>query len=154
MQLELKEEKPGFLQNLLVATKLFIPALPARLIPRLRLIDKLDQGLGCRLTLVSALAGFGKTTLLAKWLQLQKQTGAPQVNQSNSAVDCFTMAWVSLEESDNEPALFWKYVLTALEQAQPGLGAPLVDQLLAVADQPLQPILTHLINRVLDYYQP
>ncbi len=144
----------SFLQNILVTTKLFVPALPARLIPRLRLIETLNQGLERKLTLVSAPAGFGKTTLAAKWLHLKKADEAARTNPTKPNTLPFKAAWVSLDESDNELYLFWKYVVTALEYSQPGLGAPLLDQLQRAVDQPIQPILTNLINRVLECDQP
>jgi len=65
------------------------------------LVDRLTQGTGRKLTLVSAPAGFGKTTLLAEWLA---------ANPDNT----HTATWVSLDEIDNNPTLFWTYVITAL----------------------------------------
>ncbi len=76
----------------LLTTKLYVPPASPRLVPRPRLIRQLDEGLrlGQRLTLVSAPAGFGKTTLLSDWL---RQVERP-------------VAWLSLDDSDNDPVRF------------------------------------------------
>jgi LuxR family maltose regulon positive regulatory protein len=86
-----------------VVTKLRAPRLGRDHVPRPRLLRLLDQGERCRLTLVSAPAGFGKTTLLAHWAGT---TGRP-------------VAWLTLDESDAEPAPFWRRVLEALERGLP-----------------------------------
>src|SRR5215469_15964378 len=87
-------------------TKFFVPAAPHALVNRPRLFSLLDEGRRRPLTLISAPAGFGKTTLLSAWVQAQKP-GNPHV------------AWVSLDEADNDPVRFWSYVLTALDRVQP-----------------------------------
>ena len=74
----------------LVATKLYVPRLRPGVVARPRLLDRLGGG---RLTLVSAPAGFGKTTLLASWLA--------------QAEDGRSVAWLSLDASDEDPASFW-----------------------------------------------
>jgi len=143
-------EKESFLQNIVVGTKLFVPVFSHHLIPRPRLMDILNQGLERKLTMVSAPAGFGKTTLLAQWLHLNKEIGSEHTYAFKASTPLVKVAWVSLDESDNALNLFWKYVITALEYAQPGLGAPLLAQLQSAIDRPIQPILTVLINRVLE----
>jgi LuxR family maltose regulon positive regulatory protein len=77
----------------LVQTKLYVPRLRRRLVARPRLSDRLRRGAEARLTLVSAPAGFGKTTLLAEWL------AAAHMERS--------VAWLSLEESDRQAASYW-----------------------------------------------
>ncbi len=88
--------------NDLLQTKLFVPATQPNLVPRAhilaRLTDRLNQG--SKLTLFSAPAGFGKTTLGANWLQ---ESG-------------IQVAWVSLDEEDDDPARFMAYLLAALRQ--------------------------------------
>ena len=84
----------------LLQTKLYIPRRRPSLIARPRLIDKLNQGLNKELTLISAPAGFGKTTLVIEWLQ---QCDLPA-------------AWLALDEGDNDPVRFWAYVTAALNQ--------------------------------------
>src|SRR5215467_15680404 len=97
----------------LLATKFFMPASSHSLIPRPRLISQLNESLHHSLTLLSAPAGFGKTTLLSDWIQL-----VPSLKP--------LVAWISLDEGDNDPARFWTYVLTALDACQPGLCTQLL----------------------------
>jgi LuxR family transcriptional regulator, maltose regulon positive regulatory protein len=85
----------------LVTTKLRVPRTRPNLVARPRLRDALATGEERPLTLVSAPAGFGKTTLLAEWLE------------DRSGDERF-VAWLSLEESDNDPARFLTYLITAL----------------------------------------
>jgi LuxR family maltose regulon positive regulatory protein len=85
---------------------LYIPPLRANLVPRPRLIARLEAGLEGRLTLISAPAGYGKTTLVAEWLQ----AGGHRV------------AWLSLDENDNDPRRFLAYLLAALRQVQAEIG--------------------------------
>jgi LuxR family maltose regulon positive regulatory protein len=95
----------------LIATKLHIPPSPADLVPRPHLLQALDTARESpqRLILVSAPAGFGKTTLVAEWLRHVGE-GA---------------AWLSLDRDDNDPLRFWRYVVTALQTADPGIGRSL-----------------------------
>jgi ATP/maltotriose-dependent transcriptional regulator MalT len=128
------DESPLFHDQLL-ATKFFIPSSSHALIPRPRLIELLNMGLKYPLTLVSAPAGFGKTTLLSTWaLSLPPER--------------LRTAWVSLDEGDNEPVLFWMYVLTALDSQQPGLCTQLITYLQTQQTPPLHSVLQTLINRI------
>src|SRR5436190_55952 len=128
------DESPLFHDQLL-ATKFFIPSSSHALIPRPRLIELLNMSLECPLTLVSAPAGFGKTTLLSTWL-MSLPPKHPQI------------AWVSLDEGDNEPVLFWMYVLTALDSQQPGLCTQIITYLQTQQTPPLRSVLQTLINRL------
>src|SRR5579864_6887475 len=110
-------ESAGLHDQLLV-TKFFIPSSSHALILRPRLLTLLMKSLEVPLTLVSAPPGFGKTTLLSSWIHSLPPERA-------------RVAWVSVDEGDNEPVLFWQYVLTALERALPGLCADLVAYLRA-----------------------
>lgn len=106
------------LTNTLLQTKLNVPVLRRRLVERPRLLERLDRSTGAAVTLVSAPAGFGKSTLVASWLSRAAGAGDRRV------------AWVSLEHADNEPAIFWSYVITALHKAVPDVGEgslPLLD---------------------------
>lgn len=88
----------------LVATKLHIPTARPALVTRRRLLRLLDVGAATRLTLISAPAGFGKTTLLAEWLAQTRTDWA--------------VAWLSLDAADSDPALLWRGVVTALHGAR------------------------------------
>src|SRR6185437_765404 len=94
----------------LLETKLHIPRWRRSLVARPRLSERLSRGAESALTLVSAPAGFGKTTLLAEWLAVAA-TGERSV------------AWLSLDQRDNDPALFWTYLVAALNTGVPGVGS-------------------------------
>ena len=140
-------------QNVLVATKLLVPALPQRLIPRHHLMETLEQGLERKMTLVCAPAGFGKTTLLSQWLHSIQETSQTRPAQTRSKLDSLKVAWVSLDETDNDLVLFWQYVMAALEYAAPGLVNLLVEQLQTTSEPLVQSILTLLINRIAESEQ-
>src|SRR5437899_7030591 len=124
-------------QNQLLATKFFMPVTSHPLIPRPRLASLLDESLKRPLTLISAPAGFGKTMLLSSWAQSLPASQA-------------LVAWVSLDEEDNEPRLFWTYVLSALDQQQAECFTPLLKHLQSPEAPPLRYVLTALINGMLD----
>lgn len=128
-----------YLEDQLLATKFIMPVASHSLISRPRLMALLDEGLK-PLTLISAPAGFGKTTLLSTWGQ--------SLLASRSLV-----AWVSLDEGDNEPRLFWTYILAALDQQQPGRFAPLLKRLHSPQAPSLRYVLTALINLLVDNTQ-
>ena len=89
----------------ILVTKLFIPTTRQQLVSRPHLIEQLNQGLDRKLTLVSAPAGFGKTTLVCHWLQNFQENQAIKV------------AWLSLDEEDNDPNRFLTYFISALNKA-------------------------------------
>jgi LuxR family maltose regulon positive regulatory protein len=95
----------------LLTTKLYIPPPRPNLVPRPRLVERLDDGLrlGHKLTLIAAPAGFGKTTLATEWLYSEGQ-----------AVSSRSIAWLSLDEGDNDPARFFTYLIAALRQLDAG----------------------------------
>ena len=101
------------------------PPLRANLTARPRLQARLDNGLqpGQRLMLIAAPAGFGKTTLIAEWLAaLSARTAAPRA------------AWLSLDEGDNDPVRFIRYVIAALQLIDPALGEATLDLLTVAVD--------------------
>ena len=108
----------------LLDTKLYAPRPRPSLVNRPQLIEKLSRGTQHTLTLVSAPAGFGKTTLLAEWLAASRAT-----QQS--------VGWVSLDEADNDSVSFWTYVIAALQTAVPGIGSSALAVL--SASQPQSP---------------
>ncbi|HEY4034638.1 MAG TPA: AAA family ATPase [Ktedonobacteraceae bacterium] len=121
------------IQSQLLATKFYIPVAPGTLIWRARLCALLDESLKHPFMLVSAPAGFGKTTLLSAWARSQLASHA-------------RIAWVSLDEEDNKPQLFWSYVLTALGKLQPERFTALLTELQSLQSPPLKYLLGELIN--------
>jgi len=118
----------------LLTTKLYIPPVRPELVSRPRLIQRLNQGLYRKLTLVSAPAGSGKTTLLSEWVaQIQHPA-----------------AWLSLDEGDNDPARFWAYLIAALQTIHEGIGKAALAALHASQPQPppVEALLTSLINEI------
>ena len=112
----------------LLATKLFVPSNRPELVTRSRLIDQLNEGLHCKLTLISALAGFGKTTLVSEWVDtLQKD------NDKENRI-----AWLSLDEGDNNPTRFLTYFVTALNQMDQILLAGFSDGAMIALDMTLR----------------
>jgi LuxR family maltose regulon positive regulatory protein len=95
----------------LLATKLFIPRARQNLVSRLHLVARLNQCLSHKLTLISAPAGFGKTTLISAWAQELPQP----------------VAWLSLDEADNDPTRFAHYLVAALQQIDPAIGRDVLD---------------------------
>jgi LuxR family maltose regulon positive regulatory protein len=119
----------------LIATKLFVPKVRSQVVPRARLLERLRRGAESRLTLVSAPAGFGKTTLLAQWLG----------NRQDERQGERHVAWVSLDPTDSEPSSFWAYVVSALQAAVPGVGSSALE-LLASPAAPVEGALTAVVN--------
>src|SRR6202521_3384908 len=119
----------------LLETKFYVPKWRRGLVPRPRLSDRLNRGAESKLTLVSAPAGFGKTTLLADWL-------------AAVAVDGRTVTWLSLDQSDNHPASFWTYLVAALQTAEPHIGASAISLLQSRQPPPIETILATLLNEL------
>ncbi|RKY23192.1 MAG: hypothetical protein DRP83_09620, partial [Planctomycetota bacterium] len=121
----------------LLTTKLYIPPPRPNLVPRPRLIERLNAGLHRKLTLVSAPAGFGKTTLLSEWIHCRGAVTAP-----------LQVAWLSLDEGDNDPARFLAYLVAALQTVEPGIGAGVLTALQSPQPPPVEAALTALINDI------
>ena len=104
----------------LLATKTYLPIPQAQWIDRVRLVERLNDGLSNhhRLILVSASAGAGKSSLLAEWAAVVSDTNAPR-----------TVVWVSLDAEDNDPIRFWTYCLAAIQTRFPGEMQALIDAL-------------------------
>ena len=129
-----------------LVTKLYIPPVCSYQVPRPRLVERLTAGLACKLVLVSAPAGFGKTTLLADWAA----THTPPRR----------VAWLSLDEADNQPVRFLTYLIAALQRAHESIGRDVaeidfdrVDDSPSTADW-VQVVLTTLINQVCAVAEP
>ena len=119
-------------RDVLLATKLYVPASRPDLVPRPRLADRLDEGLARGLVLVCAPAGYGKTVLLADWA---RRGGHPA-------------GWLSLDAGDNDPARFWRHAVAALDRARPGLGERVAPLLGPSAPSSFQALVTALINEL------
>ncbi len=118
----------------LVATKLFVPTLREGVVERRRLSERLERGATSKLTLISAPAGFGKTTLVAAWLAAR--SSGPQA-----------VAWLSLDQTDNEPTTFWTHVMVALQKAVAEKGAASL-QVLQPGQHANDLVLTSLVNEL------
>ena len=126
----------------ILTTKLYAPPIRPEFVPRPRLIERLNEGLrqsqgfGRKLTLISAPAGFGKTTLISDWLQ-QSQVPA---------------AWLSLDEGDNDPTRFLVYLVAALQTVPategPNIGEGVLAVLQSSQSPPIESILTALLNEI------
>jgi LuxR family maltose regulon positive regulatory protein len=118
----------------ILATKLYIPPPRAKIVLRPRLIERLDEGLsaGGKLTLISAPAGFGKTTLVSEWV-----AGCQR-----------PVAWLSLDDRDNDPIRFLKYLITALQMISENMGAGVLSVLQSPQPPPIESILTALLNDI------
>ena len=118
----------------LLRTKLFVPPVRPNLVPRPRLIERLNQALelGHKLTLVSAPAGFGKTTLVSEWV-----TGSDR-----------PVAWLSPDDGDNDPVRFLTYLVAALQMIKENFA----ERVLSLLQSPQPPrtelILTALLNEI------
>jgi LuxR family maltose regulon positive regulatory protein len=129
----------------LLTTKLYIPSTRPEIVHRTRLLEQLNEGLHRKLTLISAPAGFGKTTLVTEWLD-SLRLDAKKENQIENRI-----AWFSLDEGDNDPTRFLAYFITALNQIE-GIDAALGKGALSMLQSPQPPptesILTSLINEL------
>ncbi|TXT53588.1 MAG: ATP-dependent transcriptional regulator [Candidatus Thorarchaeota archaeon] len=120
------------METLLLQTKLYVPLPRPDLVARSRLVERLDEGLTRKLILVSAPAGFGKTTLLGTWLR-----------QIDAGV-----GWLSLDEKDNDPTRFLRYLGAALTQAAPDLVAPPPGGPSTSFEAVLVPLINQLAERI------
>ena len=119
----------------ILRAKLYVPRVRPDNVPRERLYGRLDTGVGRELTVVTAPAGFGKTTLLADW---SRRTELP-------------VAWVSLDERDDDPVRFLLYVISAIETIHEGFGESSRAFLASLPTQEeLEPVLTALSNEILE----
>jgi LuxR family transcriptional regulator, maltose regulon positive regulatory protein len=116
-----------------LATKLFIPRVTPGLVVRSRLIQRLQGVLNNRFTLVSAPAGFGKTTLLSQWIQ-------------DSHVPT---SWLSVEDAENDPVRFWDYFIGALQKISPSTGEKALSLLHSSPPIPIESTLNVLINDII-----
>jgi LuxR family transcriptional regulator, maltose regulon positive regulatory protein len=117
----------------LLMTKLYVPPPHLNIVARPRLIERLNAGMKCKLTLIVAPAGWGKTTLLSAWRADSSSAGMP-------------IAWVSLDADDNDPVHFWIYVISALNRRHPGVGEMALPLLHSPQPPSMELVLTFLLN--------
>jgi len=124
----------------LLRTKLYVPPLRPNRVPRPHLIERLNQGLqlGHKLTLISGPAGFGKTTLVSEWVN----------HLSSFILYPSKVAWLSLDEGDNDPARFLAYLVAALQTITPEIGQGVMGVLQSPQPPAAETILTVLLNEI------
>ncbi|MBN1995336.1 MAG: LuxR family transcriptional regulator [Anaerolineae bacterium] len=116
----------------ILATKLYIPPPRPNVVLRPRLIERLNEGLQRKLALISAPAGFGKTTLVSEWI-----------------AGCeVPAAWLSLDESDNDPTRFLAYLVAALQTIEASVGEGTLSALESPQPPPIEAVLTSLLNEI------
>ncbi|MFP4362500.1 MAG: LuxR C-terminal-related transcriptional regulator [Spirochaetia bacterium] len=116
----------------ILATKLIIPKRSGKRAERQRLFNILDKGSGSKLSLVSAGAGFGKTTLLSEWVRTRDEA----------------VLWLSLDEGDNDLSRFITYLMTAFQQVSKGVGKDILAMLMSPEPPDIQTLVTLLINDI------
>jgi LuxR family maltose regulon positive regulatory protein len=116
----------------LLRTKLYISALQSEIVARSQLVQQLNAGLLRTATLISAPAGFGKTTLLREWITDQD----------------LEVAWFSIDQGDNDPIRFWAYVVAALQCIEPDLGEHIFAALQTPQPPSIDSLLADLINEI------
>ena len=114
----------------ILATKLYIPPLRPNVVIRPRLLEQLNEGLHRKLILISAPAGFGKTTLVSEWVEGIERLAA----------------WLSLDEGENDPTRFLTYLVAALQTIAPNIGEGVLGVLQSPQPPPTETILTALLN--------
>jgi LuxR family maltose regulon positive regulatory protein len=116
----------------LLTTKFYIPPLRIDLVPRSHLYDRLNEGSNRKLTLISAPAGFGKSTLVSSWL----------------AEGGIQAAWLSLDQGDNDPVRFWTYLMAAVQTLHQEIGVEARQIVSAPQLRSIEPVVISLINDI------
>jgi LuxR family maltose regulon positive regulatory protein len=116
----------------ILTTKLYVPPPRLKVVFRSRLIERLNEGLRRKLTLISAPAGFGKTTLVSEWV-----AGCER-----------PVAWLSLDEGDKDPTRFLAYLVAALQTIAANIGEGVLGLLRSPQPPPTESILTALLNEI------
>src|SRR6266571_2520444 len=116
----------------ILATKLYLPPLRPNVVSRPRLLERLNEGLHRKLTLIAAPAGFGKTTLVSEWVKGIERPAA----------------WLSLDEGENDPTRFLTYMVAALQTIAPNIGEGVLGVLQSLQPPPPEAMLTALLNEI------
>src|SRR4029453_7544482 len=125
-------------RDALLATKLHAPRPRPGFVLRPRLLEHLQEGMGQQVVLVCTPAGFGKTSLLADWARRDRRP----------------VAWLSLDEGDNDPARFWRHVVAALEGVRPGVAERVTPLPGPPVPSSFEGLGTAVINRLGDHPRP
>ena len=120
----------------LLTTKISVPPPRLNMVTRTRLMERLNAAMRSSLTLVVAPAGWGKTTLLSAW-------------HADASPGARPLAWVSLDEGDNDPIRFWTYVISALNMLHPGVSETPLALLYASSSPPIVDVITSLLNALI-----
>ncbi|WP_335871485.1 LuxR C-terminal-related transcriptional regulator [Bacillus sp. 2205SS5-2] len=118
------------MENTILSTKLFIPAPREKAVVRRRLLQELNEGMNRKLTLVSAPAGFGKTTIVSQWIQACNRP----------------VAWLSLEKEESDPRVFLTYFIAAMQTLEKNVGVRAVSLLQSPQIPKMDMLLTSLLN--------
>jgi len=124
-----KQEQP------ILATKLYIPPPRSKVVLRPHLIDRMNEGRQCKLILISAPPGFGKTTLTSEWISGSERPAA----------------WLSLDEGDNDPVRFLAYIVAALQTITTNIGKGVLGVLQSNQPPQIESILTVLLNEIASF---
>jgi LuxR family maltose regulon positive regulatory protein len=124
----------------LISTKLHVPRMRSGMVSRPRLVARLVGGRDCKLALLCAPAGWGKTTLLSEWL------ASPEEPRQ--------FAWVSLDPADGDPGRFWSYVIGALREVRPDVGEAALAALPAAGTAPSDTVVPLLVNELAAIDEP
>ncbi len=120
----------------LLTTKISVPPARLHMVPRPRVTQRMRSAIRGPLTLITAPAGWGKTSLL-------------QACSAEADRDAWPLAWVSLDAGDNDPIHFWTYVIAALNTLHPGVRETPLAQLYASSPPPIEAVLTTLLNALI-----
>src|SRR6266566_3795636 len=120
----------------LLTTKISVPPARLNMVTRPRLTQRMNTALRGTLTLIVAPAGWGKTTLLSAW-------------HADASLGAWPLAWVSLDEGDNDPIRFWTYVISALNMLHPGVGETPLALMYASSSPPIEDVLTSVLNALI-----
>jgi len=116
----------------LLRTKLYISPLQSEIVPRPRLIKRLNAAILRAFTLISAPAGFGKTTIMREWISDRT----------------LKVAWFSIDRGDNDPIRFWTYLIAAIQTVDPDVGKTIFAAIQTPQPASIESLISELINEI------